>query len=153
MVGATPFWLAARFSEAAVLRLLVAHGADPLFVHHGDKVVEGRAGEGFPHRYETTTALLAATGMGGGGEPWVEVARSEREPSTLEAVKLLVELGVDVNAANTDGRTALDAAKTLKYESVASFLTEHGAKPGVKKGPIVADRDKDAPLSRQDSQQ
>ena len=34
LVGATPFWLAARFSEPDVMRLLVKHGADPLFVHH-----------------------------------------------------------------------------------------------------------------------
>jgi len=36
-------------------------------------------------------------------------------------------LGVDVNAADTDGRTALDAARALKFERVASFLVEHGA--------------------------
>ena len=33
LVGATPFWLAARFNEPDVMRLLVKHGADPLFVH------------------------------------------------------------------------------------------------------------------------
>ena len=38
LVGATPFWLAARFTEPGVMRLLLKHGADPLFVHHGDKV-------------------------------------------------------------------------------------------------------------------
>ena len=43
LVGATPFWLAARFTEPGVMRLLVKHGADPKFVHHGDYVVEGRA--------------------------------------------------------------------------------------------------------------
>ncbi len=40
----------------------------------------------------------------------------------LEAVTLAVEQGVDVNAANTDGRTALDAARALKFESVVAFL-------------------------------
>ena len=48
----------------------------------------------------------------------------------LEAVKLAAELGVDVNAANTNGRTALDAATALKYESVVKFLGEKGARPG-----------------------
>ena len=42
-------------------------------------------------------------------------------------MKLAVELGVDVNAANDDGRTALDGAKALKYESVVKFLVEQGA--------------------------
>ena len=36
LVGATPFWLAARFTEPDVMRLLVKHGADPLFVHRAD---------------------------------------------------------------------------------------------------------------------
>jgi ankyrin repeat protein len=131
LVGATPFWLAARFSQPAVMRLLVEHGADPLFVHHGDHVVEARgAPTGYAHRTETTTALMAATGMGG-GTAWVQPARGEREALTLEAVKLAAELGVDVNAVNTNGRTALDAATAAKYASVVAFLTEHGARPGV----------------------
>ena len=64
---------------------------------------------------------------------WVQPSRDEREALTLEAVKLAVELGVDVNAANTDGRTALDAAQALKYETVVAFLVEQGARPGTKK--------------------
>src|SRR5205085_11243615 len=54
LVGATPFWLAARFAEPNVMRLLVQHGADPLFVHHGDKMVEskGKSGSGYEHRPE-----------------------------------------------------------------------------------------------------
>jgi ankyrin repeat protein len=129
LVGASPFWLAARFTEPSVMRILVKHGANPLFVHHADKVVEGRGGVPFDHRNDVTTALMAATGIGG-GTAWVDLERAEREPLTLEAVKLAVELGVDVNAVNTDGRTALDGAKNLRYESVVQFLTEKGAKAG-----------------------
>jgi ankyrin repeat protein len=126
LVGATPFWLAARFSEPGVMRLLVKHGANPRFVHHGRHAVEARGSSGYQHRTDVTTALMAATGMGG-GDPWVLPDRATRETLTLEAVTLAVELGVDVNAANTDGRTALDAAKALKYESVVKFLVEKGA--------------------------
>ena len=72
---------------------------------------------------------MAAAGMGGGG-PWVPIDRAEREALTLEAVKLAAELGVDLNAANDDGRTALDAAQALKYESVVKFLVEKGARAG-----------------------
>ena len=124
-MGATPFWLAARFSQPNVMRLLIKHGADPLFVHHSDYVTEA----GSRHRTEATTALMAATGMGG-GTAWVQPRRAEREALTLEAVKLAAELGVDVNAANTDGRTALDAAKALKYETVVKFLVEKHARSG-----------------------
>jgi len=126
LVGATPYWLAARFTEPSVMRLLVKHGADPLFVHHSDQVAD----RGFQHRIEVTTALMAATGMGGGTTAWVQPAKSEREPLTLEAVKLAAELGADVNAVNTDGRTALDAAKALRYDSVVKFLVQKGAKAG-----------------------
>jgi ankyrin repeat protein len=117
LVGATPFWLAARFSEPAVMRLLLKQGADPLFVHHAQYFV----GLGAEPRTQVTTALLAAVGMGG-GIPWVPTDPSTREALTLETVKLAVDLGVDVNAANA-----------LKYETVVAFLVGKGAKPGVVK--------------------
>jgi uncharacterized protein len=126
LVGAAPFWLAARFSQPGVMRLLLKHGADPLVVHHSDYVTEGR----YQHRTEVTTALMAATGMGGGGTAWVQPARGEREGLTLDAVKLAAELGLDLNAANTDGRTALDAAKDLRYGAVVKFLVDKGARSG-----------------------
>jgi len=129
LVGATPLWLASRFGGPALMRLLLERGADPLVVHHGDHVVEGRGGTGFQHRKDATTMLMAAVGMGG-GEAWITPERDEREALTLEAVKLVVERGVDVNAANLDGRTALDAAKALKYQSVVDYLVEKGARSG-----------------------
>jgi ankyrin repeat protein len=127
LVGATPFWLAARFAQPDVMRLLLNHGADPKVVHRVEYTPDGLVTK---RQTLVTTALMAATGMGGGGTAWVQPSRAEREAPMLEAVKLAVELGVDVNVANTDGRTALDAARALKYESVATFLVEHGAKPG-----------------------
>ncbi len=126
LVGATPLWMAARFSEPGVMRLLAARGADSRFVHHSDYV----AGEAFQHRTESTTVLMAAVGMGA-GTPWVQPERAEREALTLEAVKLAVELGADVNATGADGRTALDGAKALRYDTVVKFLVEKGAKAGV----------------------
>ena len=70
--------------------------------------------------------------MGGGGA-WVQPDRGEREALMLEAVKLATEQGIDVNAANTDGRTALDAARASKFESVVKFLVESGARAGTNK--------------------
>jgi ankyrin repeat protein len=126
LVGATPFWLAARVTAPAIMRLLIDHGADPLFVHHADYV----NGESYERRKEVTTTVMAAVGMGGRVTAWVPPARNEREPLTLEAVKLAIASGVDVNAADLDGRTALDAAKALKYETVVKFLAEKGARSG-----------------------
>src|SRR5262249_55157071 len=131
LVGASPLWLAARFGGPEIMRLLLERGADPLFVHHGDHVVEGRGGTGFQHRKDATTTLMAAVGMGG-GEAWMAPDRSEPEALALAAGKLAADRGVDVNVANTDGRTALDAARALKYQSVVDSLVEKGARSGTK---------------------
>jgi hypothetical protein len=53
-----------------------------------------------------TTALMVASGIG-----WVEGVTYEwGVKENLEAVKLLLELGADVNAVDGDGRTALHGA-------------------------------------------
>jgi ankyrin len=127
LVGATPFWLAARFTQPEVMRLLVKHGANPRVVHSADYADLSQT-----RRRQVTTALMAATGMGG-GTAWVQPDWGKHEALTLEAVKLTVDLGVDVNTANADGRTALDAATELRYETVVKFLVEKGARSGVKK--------------------
>ncbi|MBZ5673661.1 MAG: ankyrin repeat domain-containing protein [Acidobacteriia bacterium] len=127
LVGATPFWMAARFTEPNVMRLLVKAGADPKFVHHADWV--GEQGFGGVPRKENVNTVMAALGMLR-VSPWVEVERLDREALTLESVKLAVELGADLNFVNTDGRTALDAAKALRFQSVVDYLVAKGAKPG-----------------------
>ena len=74
--------------------------------------------------------IVGGAGAEGGARAWVRPARAEPEARVLEAVKLSLELGVDPNAANLDGRTALDAARALKYASVVDLLTERGARAG-----------------------
>jgi ankyrin repeat protein len=130
LIGATPLWFAARFTQPEVMRLLMEHGADPKFVHHADYVPDGGPPENvFGHRQYATTILMAAVGMGGGRE-WAAAERSTKEALTLDCVKIAVESGSDLNATNTDGRTALDAAKTLRYDSVVKYLEGKGAKAG-----------------------
>jgi uncharacterized protein len=125
LVGASPYWLAARAAHPGIMRLLAKAGANTRFVHH----VDYHAGEPAEARSQTTNALMAAAGMGGGG-PWVPVERAAREAATLESVTLALELGADVNGVNDDGRTALDNARLLRFESVEKFLLEKGAKAG-----------------------
>lgn len=127
LVGATPFWLAARFTEPEIMRLLVKHGANPLVVHRAEYADLSQT-----RQTQVTTPLMAAVGMGG-GVAWVRPDLRTFEPLMLEAVKLAVDLGVDLNAANADGRTALDAATAFHYETVVKYLVEKGARPGVKK--------------------
>jgi ankyrin repeat protein len=122
LVGATPYWLAARFTQPEVMRLLVKHGADPKAIHQSNYV----QGEGYRRRTEQTSAIMAALGMGG-GTAWVPVDRAERDALVLETVKVAVELGADMNVRSTDGRTALDSARAQKYAAVAAFLEARGA--------------------------
>jgi ankyrin repeat protein len=127
LVGATPFWLAARFTAPAIMRLLADHGADPLFVHHADYKEPNYA----EPRLEATTALMAATGMGGGRlRAWVPPARDEVEMLTLDAVQLALELGVDLHATDADGRTALDGAQAGRLRAIDRFLESRGAVTG-----------------------
>ena len=125
LIGATPFWLAARFGELGLMRLLAAHGANPAFVHRADYIADGS----FERRREATTALMAALGMGGGRRlrAWFPPASGDPEARALSAVTLAADLGADVRAAGTDGRTALDEAEALQYVSVVEFLVERGA--------------------------
>lgn len=128
LVGASPFWLAARFARTDLMRLLADHGADPHFVHEVDYIVDGR----MQWRTDRTTTLMAAAGMGGGRvRPWVPYTDDGTpESRTLDAVTLAVELGVDVNAVDAAGRTVLDEAEALQYETVVRYLLEQGARPG-----------------------
>ena len=83
----------------------------------------------FRQRVYVSTILMAAIGMGGGRE-WVPVDRTAKEALMLEAVKIAVESGSDLNLENTDSRTALDAARALRYNTVIKYLEEKGAKGG-----------------------
>ena len=83
--GQTPFVTASLAGDLAVMKLLLAHGADPKIP-----------------TFAGTTALMAAAGVN-----WVfDQTFDEGQPALLDAVKLCVELGLDVNAVNSMGLTA-----------------------------------------------
>ena len=147
-VGATPFWLAARFSAPAIMRLLAEHGADPLVAHRpvywGGRLAE--SDDRAEVREGDTTAVMAAAGLGGRAPLFAvdrlnRIAESapvrstrrepdpvEREAVTLEAVRVAAELGVDVNTANAVGETALHAVAARGYDTVIAYLVEQGAR-------------------------
>ncbi len=117
MIGANAFWLAARFGETAIMRVLADNGASALTV----------AKDG-------TTALKAAMGFVSGltenrqgryGMPPVE--HSEEERVTLEAARMALQMGVDVNAVDAAGETALHDAARQQFDRVIEFLAESGA--------------------------
>jgi ankyrin repeat protein len=105
--GATPFLRAAQSGDVTVMKLLLAHGADPkLATANGD------------------TALMVAAGIG-----WVDGVTFEwSEADNLEAVKMCLDLRVDPNTADGDGRTALHGAAHKGRTDVIRLLVDHGAK-------------------------
>jgi ankyrin repeat protein len=108
--GSTPFWRAAQSSDLPAMKLLVEHGADAKLAN--------KAGE---------TPLMAAAGIGWAWN-W-----SVRAPyPAVDAVKFCVELGNDVNAADSRGYSALHGAAFLGDNAMVNYLAAKGAKTDVK---------------------
>jgi uncharacterized protein len=53
-------------------------------------------------------------------------------PRALEAIKICLEHGGDVNAVNARGETALHGAAQRGADQIVKFLVDHGAKLDVK---------------------
>jgi ankyrin repeat protein len=105
--GATAFLRAAQSGDVELMKLLLAHGANPKLPTANN-----------------VTALAAAAGIG-----WVQGVTYERsEQDAVEAVKLCLELGIDPNAVDGDGRTALHGAAHKGRNTVVELLAAHGAK-------------------------
>jgi ankyrin repeat protein len=109
--GATPFWRASQSADVELLKLLLAHGADPKL---------GTAGP----QGGNVSPLAVAAGIG-----WVEGVTFEwSEKANVETVKMLLDLGLDPNQADTDGRTPLHGAAHKGRNDVVQLLVDRGAK-------------------------
>ena len=104
--GATPFWRAAQASDVESMRLLLAAGADPNLA-----------------TFDETTPLMVAAGIG-----WRGNFSQNAPDSWMRAVHFLSEIGADVNAADSNGYTALHGAAALGDHEMVEFLVARGAK-------------------------
>ncbi len=107
--GATPFLMAAATADVAYMKLLVELGANP------------RLGNA-----DNSTPLIVACGIVVGSDAANETAGEE--PEVLEAAQLLLDLGADVNAVDTNGETAMHGAAYKNLPKVVQFLADKGAK-------------------------
>ena len=108
--GATPFLFAADRGDLPLMRELLKLGADPLLPN-----------------LQGTTPLLAAAGVGT-NEPQEEAGE---ESEAVEAVKLLLDLGADVNTVDQNGDTAMHGAAYNISPLVVKLLAERGANPQI----------------------
>jgi ankyrin repeat protein len=105
--GQTPFLRAALAGDVTVMRLLLAHDADPSIATFGG-----------------TTPLMAAAGVN-----WVfNQTFDEGAAALLEAVALCRELGLDVNATNSMGLAAIHGAANRGSNDIVEYLASQGAK-------------------------
>ena len=123
-IGASPYWLAAKFAEPEIMRLLAEGNADtrrPL--------------------PDGTTPLMAASmvGVGQGDrrerfqtEPQLAVAAPRDAEATIKTVTTAIELGADLDATTTAGDTALHLAATRGLNPVIKLLAQAGARLDIK---------------------
>jgi ankyrin repeat protein len=109
--GATPLLRAAQSGDVALVKLYLENGADATLATE-----------------DGTTALMVAAGIG-----WVEGVTYEWSPAqTLETARLLLDLGVPVDAQNLDGQTALMGAAHKGRNDVVQLLVDRGADPALR---------------------
>jgi uncharacterized protein len=113
--GTTPLIRAARTNDVPVMKALLDGGADPFLT--------------LPDR---TTALMIAAGQGYGGLRGEGIRIVVPTPDgAVEALALLLDRGLDVDAFNTAGNTALHAA-IGRGDDVVKFLASRGASLNLK---------------------
>lgn len=137
MVGASPLWLAARLGQPQTMKALLAHGADPHFVKSlgSPWVIQAAESNGRPlpepGRVTVLMAALSTENRRRGPQAGAQ-AESSADGPLIEAVRLMVDAGVDVNAADEDGDTALHRAARMRSNPVVQLLVEKGARLDVK---------------------
>jgi ankyrin repeat protein len=105
--GATPFFLAARASDVPLMKLLVALTAD---IDVANK--------------HNCTPLMTAAGVGPLADGDESAGTNEE---ALEAVRMLVDLGADMNVVDENGETAMHGAAYQSRPEVVKLLAERGA--------------------------
>jgi len=126
--GTTPLVRAARAGDAEVMRLLLKRGADPKIATGSDTPVD--VSQPVRRQPGGINPLMATAGLGSKEED--TVGRKKTAAQSIEAIKVCLEAGVDINAVDGRGQTALYGAALQGYDEVVTFLLAHGAKIDIK---------------------
>jgi ankyrin repeat protein len=126
--GTTPFLRAAKAADVPAMRLLLERGADPRLANGSDIPVDVNAA---PRRLPGgINPLMAAAGLGTREED--TTGRRKTEADAIEAIRICLEAGVDINAVDGRGQTALHGAALQGFDQVVKFLADNGARLDVK---------------------
>ena len=132
-VSATPYWLAAYYQEADIMRALAAWGADPSLttLERWAHVFERAGGVGPPHIAGgfQTPLLAAVSGTSTRGRRFNSSLRNpdREERAAYEAARVAIEHGTDVNQVDHVGTAPLHSAAQRNYATVVELLAAHGA--------------------------
>ena len=139
-VSATPYWLAAYYQEADIMRALAAWGANPglTTLERWAYVFKRAGGIGPPHIAGgfQTPLLAAVSGANNRGRRFNSSLRNpdREERAAYEAARAAIEHGADVNRTDHAGTAPLHTAAQRNYATVVELLAEHGADLNLKDG-------------------
>ena len=140
LVSATPYWLAAYYQEADLMRALAAWGADPglTTLERWAYVFERAGGVGPPHVAGgfQTPLLAAVSGAHNRGRTFNSSLRNpdREERAAYDAAQAAIEHGADVNRIDHAGTAPLHSAAQRNYATVVELLAANGADLDVKNG-------------------
>ena len=89
-------------------------------------LLDGGADPTMTKKDRTNAAMLVAAGLANRG--YLRETAATPASASIDALKLLMSKGVDINAFNTGGETAMHIAAGRGLESVVAFLAENGAR-------------------------
>ncbi len=111
--GTTALARAAKSGDAKLMKLLLDGGANP-------------------HLTQADLTTVAMIASGGGGQRVYPGSASVSTPATeedsLAALKLVAEAGIDLDAFNMNGDTALHRAAARGADSIVAYLVERGVR-------------------------
>ncbi len=121
LLGATPFALAAKFTEVEIMEALAVGGADAkLPLKNGWTPLMLASGASWRYAvWDRRDRALAKS-------PAFQ-AQMYDEASTLAAVTLVADQGVDLDAVDEDGSTALHHVVDKGFDTVVGLLIDRGA--------------------------